>query len=110
MKVFVPQLGLTLYDPMDYSPPGSSVHGDSPGKNTGVAGHAHPQGIYQTLESNPGLLPRRLTLYHLSYCMREAHAISFGQLTSLSHQAHPWSPRQTPQQSSQTGASSHSQF
>ena len=26
----------TLYDPMDCSPPGSSVHGDSPGKNTGV--------------------------------------------------------------------------
>ena len=27
---------LTLCDPMDYHPPGSSVHGDSPGKNTGV--------------------------------------------------------------------------
>ena len=26
----------TLCDPMDCSPPGSSVHGDSPGKNTGV--------------------------------------------------------------------------
>ena len=52
---------------MDYSPPGSSVHGDSPGKNTGVGGHALPQGIYQTLGSNPGLLPRRLTLYHLSH-------------------------------------------
>ena len=26
----------TLYDPMNCSPPGSSVHGDSPGKNTGV--------------------------------------------------------------------------
>ena len=25
---------------MDYSPPGSSVHGDSPGKNIGVGGHA----------------------------------------------------------------------
>ena len=29
----------TLCDPMDYSPPGSSVHGDSPGKNTGVGCH-----------------------------------------------------------------------
>ena len=29
----VTQLCLTLCDPMDYSPPGSSVHGDSPGKN-----------------------------------------------------------------------------
>ena len=30
----------TLCDPMDYSPPGSFVHGDSPGKNTGVGRHA----------------------------------------------------------------------
>ena len=27
-------------DPIDYSPPASSVHGDSPGKNTGVGCHA----------------------------------------------------------------------
>ena len=27
---------LTLCNPMDCSPPGSSVHGDSPGKNSGV--------------------------------------------------------------------------
>ena len=32
----VTQLRLTLCDPMDCSPPGSSVRGDSPGKNTGV--------------------------------------------------------------------------
>ena len=31
---------LTLCDPMGYSLPGSSVHGDSPGKNTGVGSHA----------------------------------------------------------------------
>ena len=30
------QSHLTHYDPMDCSPPGSSVHGDSPGKNIGV--------------------------------------------------------------------------
>ena len=34
-----PLLYLTLCDPMDCSPPGSSVHGDSPGKNTGVGCH-----------------------------------------------------------------------
>ena len=34
------QLCLTLCDPMDCSPPGSSVHRDSPGKNTGVGCHA----------------------------------------------------------------------
>ena len=30
----------TLCNPMDCSLPGSSVHGDSPGKNTGVRCHA----------------------------------------------------------------------
>ena len=32
----VTQSCLTLCNPMDCSLPGSSVHGDSPGKNTGV--------------------------------------------------------------------------
>ena len=31
---------LTLCDPMDYSPPGTSVHGDSQGKNTRMGFHA----------------------------------------------------------------------
>ena len=30
--------------PRYYSPPGSSVHGDSPGKNTGVGSHSPLQG------------------------------------------------------------------
>ena len=34
------QLCLALCDAMDCSPPGSSVHGDSPGKDTGVGCHA----------------------------------------------------------------------
>ena len=38
----------TLCDPMDCSLPGSSVHGDSPGKNTGVGSHALLQGIFPT--------------------------------------------------------------
>ena len=33
MLGLVTQSCSTLCDPMDYSPPGSSVHGDSPGKN-----------------------------------------------------------------------------
>ena len=45
----------TLCDPMDCSPPDSSVHGESPGKNTGVACHALLQGIFPTQGSNPGL-------------------------------------------------------
>ena len=36
----VTQSCLTLCDPMDCSPPGSSVHGDSPGKNIGVSCHS----------------------------------------------------------------------
>ena len=38
----------TLSDPMDYSPPGSPVHGEFPGENTGVACHALLQGIFPT--------------------------------------------------------------
>ena len=34
------QLCLTLCDPIDRRPPGSSVYGDSPGKNSGVGCHA----------------------------------------------------------------------
>ena len=37
--------GVRLCDAMDCSPPGSSVHGDSLGKNTGVGGHALLQGV-----------------------------------------------------------------
>ena len=42
-------------DLMDCSSPGSFVHGDFPGKNTGVGGHALFQGIFPTQGSNPGL-------------------------------------------------------
>ena len=53
--------------PMGGSPPGSSVHGDSPGKNTGAGCHALLQRIFPTLGSNPGLLHCRWILYHLSH-------------------------------------------
>ena len=36
---------------MDSSPPGSSVHEDSPGKNTEVGCHALLQGIFPTQDS-----------------------------------------------------------
>ena len=47
---------LTICDPMDCSPPGASVHGDSPGKDTGVGCHAFLQGIFLTQGSNPRLV------------------------------------------------------
>ena len=54
-------------DPMDCSPPGSSVHGDSPGKSTGGGCHTLLQGIFPTQRSNPGLLHCRWIVYQLSY-------------------------------------------
>ena len=64
----VARLCLTLRDPMDCSPPGSFVHGDSPGKNTGVGCHALLQGIFPITQGpNPGLLHCRQALYHLSH-------------------------------------------
>ena len=53
--------------PMDCSPPGSSVHGHSLGKNTRVGYHALFQGISPTQRLNPGLLHCRRILYHLSH-------------------------------------------
>ena len=51
-----------------------SVHGDSPGKHTGVGSHALLQGIFPTQGSNPGLLHCRQSLYCLSY----QESLSFG--------------------------------
>ena len=42
------QLCPTLCDPMDCSPPGFSLHGDSPGKNTRLGCHDLLQGIFPT--------------------------------------------------------------
>ena len=54
-------------DPMDCSLPGSSVHGDSPGKNTWVGCHDLLQGIFPTQGLNPGLSHCRWIVYHLSH-------------------------------------------
>ena len=54
----VAQSLLTLCDPMDYSLLGSSVHGESLGKNTGVGCHALPPGNLP----HPGTEPRSSTL------------------------------------------------
>ena len=50
----VTQVCLTLCNPMDCSPPGSPVHGDSPGQNTGVSCHALSPGDLPS----PGIEPR----------------------------------------------------
>ena len=55
----------TLCDPMDCSPPGSSVHGIL--LQAGVGYHALLQEIFPTQGSNPGLPHCRQILYQLSH-------------------------------------------
>ena len=57
----------TLCDPMDCSLLGSSVHGDSSGKKTGVGRHTLLQGVLPTQGSNPGLPHCKRILYHLTH-------------------------------------------
>ena len=67
MHMPVAQSCPTLCYSMDRSPPGSSVHGIFPGKNTQVCCNAHLQGIFSTQGSNLGVLcPQhgRWILYH----------------------------------------------
>ena len=52
---------------MGYIPLGSSVHGDSPGKNTGVGCHVLLQGIFPIQGTNPGVSHCRWILYHLNH-------------------------------------------
>ena len=71
----------TLWDSMGYSLPGSSVHGDSPGKNTGVGCHALLQGIFPTQGTNPGLPHCRL--FFTNWATREAREYWSGGSLSL---------------------------
>ena len=59
----VTQSCLTLR-PIGCSPPGSSVHGASPDKNTGVGCHALLQGIFTIQGLNLGLLHCRRIFYY----------------------------------------------
>ena len=73
---FVAQSCPTLCGPVDCSPPGSSVHCDSPDKNTRVGGLSLLCGIFPTQGSNQGLLHCRWILYQLSYQGRLFRIIS----------------------------------
>ena len=46
---------------------GTSIHGNSPGKNTGVGFHALLQEFFPTPGSNPSLPYCRRILYHLKH-------------------------------------------
>ena len=63
----------TLCNPMDYSPSVSSVHRDSPSKNTGMGCHALLHGIFLT----QGLNQRKIkisTILHWSWKLRKVVA------------------------------------
>ena len=67
VKVLEAQSCPTLCAPMYCSPPGSSAHGTSPGKNTGVGCHALLQGIFLT---------QGYTLHLLSLLHWQVHSLS----------------------------------
>ena len=81
--------GVQLFATPWTSPPGSSVHGDSPGKNSGVGCHALLQGIFPTQGSNPGLLNCRWILYCLNQqrllisLLKHQVVLSFPKVTQL---------------------------
>ena len=80
---------------MDCSLPGSSIHGDFLGKNTGVSCYALLQGIFPIHGLNPGLLHFRQIPYHLSHQ---------GSPRILDWVAYPFSRRSFPPRN-QTGVS-----
>ena len=67
----------TPCDPMDYTPPGTCVHGDSPGNNTGVGCHVFLQEIFP----NQGLNWCLLCLLH-----GQADSLPLSHLGSLVNQ------------------------
>ena len=89
MKVSAAQLCLILHRPVYYSLSGSSVHGSSPGKNTGVGYHSLLQEIFTTQGLNPGLLHSRRILFFfwfifiswrlitLQYCSGFCHTLTW---------------------------------
>ena len=56
--------------PVGGSPPGSSVHGDSPGRNTGVGCYTLLQGTFPTQGSSPGplQLQAEALVWHVCVC------------------------------------------
>ena len=67
--VLVAHSCLTVCDPLDCNPPGSSVHGISQASilDTGGGCHFLLQGIFPIQGWNSGLLHCRQILYHLSH-------------------------------------------
>ena len=90
-----------LCDPMDCSLPGSSVHGDSPGKNTGVGCHFFLQGIFPTQGSYLDFLcllhwkTDALLLSHQGssgFGLLDAECLALKEITEAMHSSPPPSP------------------
>ena len=67
VKLLAIQSCLTLCNPMDGNPPGSSVHGILQARILGVGCHSLLQGIFPTQGSNLGLSHCRQNIYHLNH-------------------------------------------
>ena len=67
VKVLVAQSCLTLCNPMDYSPPGSSIHGILEAGILEWIAMPFSRGIFPTQVLNPGLPNYRQILYCLSF-------------------------------------------
>ena len=76
----------TLCNPRDCSPPGSSVHGDSPGKNTGVGCHFLLHRIFPSRDLTRIPCTGRRILYH--WTTWQAHHVPHA-LTIHNHIS-PW--------------------
>ena len=66
-KVLVTQSCPTLWDPMDWSPSGSSIHGISQARLPEWVAISSSRGIFLTQGLNPGLLHCRQILFCLSH-------------------------------------------
>ena len=64
VKVLITQSFLTLWDPVDYSPPGSSLHEILQARILERVVISSSRGTFQTQGSNPSLLHWRQILYH----------------------------------------------
>ena len=67
VTVIVAQLCQTLWDPMDCSPPDSSVHGILQARKLDWVAMPSSRGIFPTQGSNPGLPHCRQIIYCLSH-------------------------------------------
>ena len=67
LALFFSRSVVSLCEPMNCSPPGSSVHGNLQARTLQWVSHCLLQGIFLTQGSNPHLLLCRQILYHLSH-------------------------------------------